>query len=397
MNYLTLTTLFNRTAWADTLLPVLLLIFACVGQTYANPILVQQRVSLLNTNIDDARNTAVEAAIKSVLLRTGGSVQANAQISNGIVQQDTFNIAHQGKLQSATILHEVHTQDELIVDINVELIDMRPRCEMTPNQRKSVTSSFYFADLHSSQENDMQDLALWIPTKIQQYFALEHSTLAISHIDSTPWYPGLRSSPTASIELGKKFNAQYIISGQIDDISTQRTYPKAYAFWQKEKAQRQFAARVAVYDTFTGTRIFDRGYQFATQWHDPLTASTNIRSRQFTQSPYGSKIMATIAQIQQDIEHHIQCAPQRARVIGIDQQTVIIDIGEQQGVNTDTLFALSQYSEQLGAQGTNIRITTPHQAHFEVVSIMSSTTVIKRTTGMLTQNIQHHDWVTVLP
>ena len=377
-------------------LPLICMLVALSGQLYANTHIVTTSVNMADMGYETAKEMAIKQAIQKVLFAQGGQFAASTKITNGIVNNQQLTLNHHGQLTSANIISEHRHDGFLTVEVAVDLAQNKGACQTQPNSINTVMSEFTFASPEHAQDNQIQALARFLPTQLAYISQKQQSLLDISYISNDTWFTGLQQHAKASIQLGLQHNAPYIIVGQIDDASTQRTFPTTYAFWKTPQAQRQMALRLHVYDTFTGDKVMDKGYHFTSQWPFTMEEAISLTSARFLQSEFAQRINELIIQAHHDVQSTIACREKRARIIAIDKQRIVINVGTNQGIHEQSTFALIQQKQQLDAQGNNVLLTQPLDTQLNVVATMPNSSVIVSEDTWITQNIQPNDWVVIL-
>lgn len=378
------------------LMPLFCLFIAVQGQAHASAHRVTKMMDLTQMDYATAREMAIKQAIQSVLLQHGGRVDATIEVVDGVVRNKHLIIAHQGVLRAANVLTETRQEQQLHLDIEVIINDVTQQCHAIPGSIDIVTSDMPFLAIQDAQDNQLHDLSQYLPKRLAHMIKQQGSALRIAKIAPEPWYQALKQNPKDSIMLGLTHNASYILVGQIDDAATSRRFPSEYAFWQKPTAQRNLALRFHVYDTFTGEQVFNRGYQFTAQWPFAFDEIVNVHTRAFAESQYAQHIYTLLLQVQQDIASDLTCRIKRGRIVGIDKQQLIINLGENQGINPATKFALIQQKQHLSGVGSNIVLSQPTETYFNIVYTQPDVSVIQAEDTFLSHNIQTNDWVVVV-
>ena len=375
------------------LMPLFFLCIAVHGQTYASTYRVTKVMDLSKMDYASAKEMAIKQSIQSVLLQQGGRVDAYTEVVDGVVRTKQMKMSHHRVLQAANVLTETRQGEELHLDIEVRIHNTSEQCQAARSSLDILTSDMPFLTIQDAQDNQLHGLSQYLPQRIAHTIKQQGSALNIVDIVPEPWYQGLHDSHNKSIALGTNYNAPYIMVGQIDDASTTRHFPTEYAFWKEQTAQRHLALRFHVYDTFTGERVFNRGYQFTTPWPFAFNHTVDLHTREFAQTQYAQHIHTLLLEVQQDISNQLACRHKRARIIAMNKQQLIINMGENQGITTATKFALIQQKQHLSGNGINIVLTQPTDTYFNIVSTQLDISIIQAEEIMLTQHIQTNDWV----
>ena len=162
---------------------------------------------------------------------------------------------------------------------------------------------------------------------------LDQDSMSFVSVGNTR-YPVNNDDPEMIKMLAQDTNAQYLIGGEITDLTatiTQRTF-------RDDIINRQFALEVKVYDGKTGHEIFKRNYRQIANWPFAKTSHVDTKSGRFWASAYGEMLLRVSRQIMLDLETELSCKITLPEVVRVYNDTVTMDLGRIHGVEVgDTL------------------------------------------------------------
>ena len=147
---------------------------------------------------------------------------------------------------------------------------------------------------------------------------------------------------TSMLSTIGQLDVNYVISGVIRDISMidPRTHAETDYFldlynkldYKSKRHLRNFEIDLFIHDGFSGHLISQKHYQTMGLWNLDRTISTGFATGQFTKQDYGQKVKTLISKISKELTTDLQCEPFTARITRINDRTVWVNAGKQQGL-----------------------------------------------------------------
>jgi hypothetical protein len=129
--------------------------------------------------------------------------------------------------------------------------------------------------------------------------------------------------------LAEDNDAQYLISGEITDISA--TIDDHIL--QLNTINRQFAISLDIMDGKTGEIIYQNSYRDIGLWPFARTSNVDTKTARFWVSPYGQSIQRVTQNMMLDIESALSCRASLPEIINIHQGVAQINVGRIHGVH----------------------------------------------------------------
>jgi hypothetical protein len=138
-------------------------------------------------------------------------------------------------------------------------------------------------------------------------------------------------------EIAERYDAQYLISGALNDISLSRMNadPDSY-----HNVVRNFSVTFSLFDGITGNKIKSYSYKESSPWPFGYRLNLKFNDASLSNSAFGSHIFQILMRSIEDISSDIKCARLRARVIESRADSLMISAGTIQGVNVGDSFVL---------------------------------------------------------
>lgn len=161
---------------------------------------------------------------------------------------------------------------------------------------------------------------------LQRQIQRKSQSFVVSGITQVPIRPG---QPTVMTMLAEDNDAQYIVNGQITDL----TSTLDQKFIKDDQVNRQFAATLQVMDGKTGDILFQNNYREIAEWPFAKTSQVDTKSARFWQSTYGQAVQRISRNMMLDLETALSCRTSLPEVINVHNNTVQINAGRIHGVN----------------------------------------------------------------
>lgn len=151
-----------------------------------------------------------------------------------------------------------------------------------------------------------------------------HSFISVGTTD----YEIDKNYPTRLKMIAEDNNAQYIIAGNITDLTATIAADSS----GDEVVNRQFAMDLSVFDGETGNTIMNRNYREIARWPFPRTSQVDTQSARFWASTYGEMLLRLSRHVMLDLESELSCKITLPEVISKSDQIVMMNLGRIHGV-----------------------------------------------------------------
>ena len=95
-----------------------------------------------NGNRQLARQKATQEAIQQALLFAGASVRSVQKMTNGLLQDDSFEVRSGGEVNSLELIDEIYSGGYVTVSIRADIFPQETQCKSS-DYHKSVSTAWY--------------------------------------------------------------------------------------------------------------------------------------------------------------------------------------------------------------------------------------------------------------
>ncbi|WP_448563657.1 flagellar assembly protein T N-terminal domain-containing protein [Thalassotalea ganghwensis] len=301
------------------------------------------------TNGDEklARTKAMENALKKALLVAGASVSSVQQVVNGLITQDEINIRATGSVNSLELVSEQYHDDMISVTIRADIFPQENQCfaadykkailltkaKLKERQQANI-GGIYALDTKVIKElaNKLTQEGLYLHTKL----SLKSST-AFSRLNNSLNQEEIKSLTMA---LASATDSQYVMYSEINDVSLAHDENNSWQFWQHDIYDRHFDLSIYIYNGADGELVFDKTYRGSAPWQFNQREQIDVNSMAFWQSEYGTMIDRVLTQTITDIDENMMCQPTQGKIVRLNGNEVMINLGSRHGVKVGDEFTL---------------------------------------------------------
>ncbi|MGB2741592.1 MAG: flagellar assembly protein T N-terminal domain-containing protein [Cognaticolwellia sp.] len=318
------------------------------GQWYES----QGVATIRNNDSKAAKTQAVQNALKKALLVAGASVSSVQQVVNGLLTQDEISIRASGSVNSLELISESYNDDFVSVVIRADIFPQEKKC-FAADYKKSMLltrsniihreqasiGSIYSLDkaLVKQLANKIQQQGIYLDTKL----ALQTKT-EFSRFNQSLQTQNLKN---LTMSLANITDSQYVLFSEIQDLSMANSENNSWQFWQTDVYQRQFNIALYIHDGATGERILDKHYQSSAPWSFDQRKQVDVTTHSFWQSEYGQQIGLTLDNMVSDIDENMMCQPTQGRIVQVQGNTLIFNLGKRHGVKVGDEFSLLHFNK----------------------------------------------------
>ena len=274
------------------------------------------------------RNDAVNDAIRNVMLQAGADVKIEQNYKNGVLQSDNVNIMSRSPIKKLVVMSEQTTFSKVTVTIKA-FIDERfakARCSGAAVHKAVLPVSFRFADSQAYQgsigiEGISKELDKLVMENLYNTSSFVTRPLVRANLNTSN-SPNMSNAFQVSnlSSLADRYGSQYIILGTINSVSTSEV----------------------------GNNV--------------LTKLMYVPTRTI-------RVYGLAAEVSKDLVAELQCKPANAKIIDLDGDDVVINVGRENGISPNMKFTLVQAASMSGPNGDNYSAYEKSNSVYKVVSV----------------------------
>ena len=375
---------------------LILLIFSLLSlPTQAEWIEASGEAAIVNGNIAQAREEAINQAVSYATLNAGIRISSEQQTTNGNLTQNKFALNRYAQASSIQLINERIQGNKINVSLRIDLNDEQtPQCPnahlkaaiLIPQSQIKDRAQLRYGQLSGFEEVISEKLG----NIIEDYSATSFSHIhAKERLDITPALVDVRGYRLPSW-LSEITDSQYILQPQIIDISVDPVQTTFLGLWN-EAPTRQFHLKLSLYHGISGEEVWSKSYSASALWEFEEQAIVTPNSDRFWRSSYGKSISQLMQQATQDLDSALNCRPLLGQVVSRQADRIIINLGRKHGIRAGDKFQvvlqqnLPDRLNEMRAIATKSRATVK----IEQVSEESATAVLEDQNA--TYNVQIND------
>lgn len=322
------------------------------------------------------RNDAVNDAIRNVMLQVGADVKIEQNYKNGVLQSDNVNIMSRSPIKKLVVMSEQTTFSKVTVTIKA-FIDERfakARCSGAAVHKAVLPVSFRFADSQAYQgsigiEGISKELDKLVMENLYNTSSFVTRPLVRANLNTSN-SPNMSNAFQVSnlSSLADRYGSQYIILGTINSVSTSEVGNNVLTKLMYVPT-RTINFDIDVYDAINEQIIFHRNYTAEADWPFKQSEYIDLRSDRFKSSEYGQRVYGLAAEVSKDLVAELQCKPANAKIIDLDGDDVVINVGRENGISPNMKFTLVQAASMSGPNGDNYSAYEKSNSVYKVVSV----------------------------
>ena len=370
-------------------------LFTCLcGQSYAAWFETQGQAAVLNGNKVQAKQQATQEALRQAMLFAGASVTSVQQLTNGLLNSERMEISASGEVKELQLVSETWHDDFVTVRVRADIFPTDQHCASAGYTKTIATSYFPVMERQHTQDGQIQEIGQQLAQKLQYAFDTTAQYGVISTIEPYTVRWQARQVRAQATALAAQTQAQFVLTGVIEDISVHRPQHSALAFWRDNAPTRSFRFKTELIDGVNGAPVFSKTYSMSAAWEFDKFAQLDASTHAFWQSAFGQSLQEQIQQMQSDIDLSLACVPATGRVIQVvANNSLSVSLGRQHGVMVGDELALYQIQEVNNPRGETFLQYRIHPVTVTVVEAYADNALVTASDDSLLGNIQPNDFV----
>jgi hypothetical protein len=359
----------------------------------------QGHASLDKDNIEIARTKAVENALKKALLVAGASVSSVQQVVNGLLTQDRINIRASGSVNAIELISELQSDKLITVTIRADIFPQEKKC-FAINFRKSVLlTTSTLINREQANIGKIYSLGSAMTQQLQKHLTKTSTFIHSSSIfKNKTTFSRLNNSleqekiKDLALSLSSTTDSQYIIFSEIHDISFEDQVTNSWQFWQQNIHPRILSFSLYIYSGFSGELIWQGDYQDSAPWTFNKRKVIDVNSSMFWQSEYGHMITKQLEKATKNIDENVMCEPSKGKILQIDGNQIVINLGRNHGVKIGDEFTLLHSTYFTSNTGKNYSGFNVSPYKVKITQLTKTTAIARTENNSLLGNIQINDF-----
>lgn len=354
--------------------------------------------SIINNDIEQAREKAVKKAVKDALLFSGGAIASLQQVNQGVLVEDKLILNSSGEIQALQIIEETRKENLLSVKIKVNIAAQPNQCLGSQFPKSIVISRFAMKVPAQTVDGQIYDLNKKVSETLFKQLSLSPNQFNVRRYINKPLKLGEKYNNKNLVNtlasLSTETDSQFVIYGEVNDLSVKFKDKLSLSYWLTNP-DRHFYMTVYLYDALQGELVFSKQYRQKTTWEYGKEELVDLNSKLFWEQDYGKAILSSLDEVNTDISLAIQCAIPSARIVQVESNHVHINLGKKNGLQPGTLINLSYTSNFKDQFGIERRAKSISQQPMKVIEVHKHNAILETLDEFPLTNIQINDIATI--
>lgn len=306
---------------------LLLLISALLAFSplHARVVEAEGSASLEGTTPGQAREMALQQAIRQALVQVAAYVDTATMISESELVIDSGSVSAAGLVKDVVVLEEGAANKLYTVRIRAQVVEERLREPSNAARYRKKVAVTQFQVIDRAQVHDLPAIERTLPRELLRR---AENTGAVLAVDATEYlidprgrqaYGGIDSSMQENItRIAREVDAQFLVSGVIRDLGERR--------WLLLKS-RQVEIDLELYDGVSGALIARRRINDSVRGGEAFTARAVFGSADFLRTTYGMVLDHVLDDLATGLVDDLNQLPFTARVIRSEGRKVYFNAG----------------------------------------------------------------------
>ncbi|GAA0537583.1 flagellar assembly protein FlgT [Rheinheimera aquimaris] len=316
-------------------------------------------------DVEQARQQAIDDAVKRAALAAGASVRSTQVVLNGVLQQEQLGVSSQGEIKQLQLITEQQQDDLITVTLRLDIEAQGSSCEGNIYRKPLLLSQ---VQLHARQDaiyGQLFELGADVTNQLKLHMQ-DYSPAALVK----PMQQSVTAQQLVYPDTDRMFRQgnQYILLAQINDLSLGQSTNR---FWQQSQKERFFSLQVNLYDLFEQHLVFQQEYRTSASWPYESKSTPASHSQAFWQMPYGQKIDHLLSAVAEDVQRQLQCEPLLSSIRQVKDNQVMLEIGKIHGLQPGDelqLFQLQRHPTSPGIkrlikEAVSLKVTDLSEQH----------------------------------
>ncbi|MBC7002004.1 flagella assembly protein FlgT [Photobacterium sp. BZF1] len=280
-----------------------------------------------------ARQSALEDAVLQVIRYSGADLSSFNRIKPYLKNsQDTYQFSG-SELRQITVTKSKKRSGSLYLTAQIEVFPSARTCHKVQYKKGLLLGEFNIRSPQHASLGGVYQLGNNFTSVLKRQLETRSQSFVVSGTTRVQINPGY---PSQMVMLAEDNDAQYIISGQITDL----TSTLDQKLLRSDKINRQFAAELQLMDGKTGEILMQNQYREVANWPFSRTSQVDTSSARFWQSAYGQAVQRVSQNMMLDLESSLACRTNLPEVVRHHGNTVHINQGRKHGVKQGDQLAL---------------------------------------------------------
>ncbi|MGF1691142.1 flagellar assembly protein FlgT [Photobacterium kagoshimensis] len=326
-----------------TLALYLFMLLAVPSQALAAWLEVTGQAKILESD-KAARNNALEDAVYQAILYSGADASSFSHLRPYLSQERSEYQFSGNEVRNVSIVKAKKSGGNYYVTARIDIYPSANTCHKIQYKKAILISGFTLTAPQHAALGGIYQIGDDFSVMLQRQIERKSQSFVVSGITRVPFRI---DQPNTLTMLAEDYDAQYLISGEITDL----TSTVDEKLLQDDQYNRQFAVTLEVINGKTGEMILQKNYREIAQWPFSRISQVDTKSARFWQSGYGQAVQRTSRNMMLDLETTLACRSSLPEVINVFNDKVQTNVGRIHGVKQGDQLRLWHNAAFIDQQG----------------------------------------------
>lgn len=292
----------------------------------------------------NARANALEDAVYQAMAHAGADIASFSHLKPYLATTRKEYQFSGNEVRHIVVLNSGQQSGKYYLTARIDIYPSANTCHKVQYKKGVLLSNFSIMAPQHAAMGGIYQLGNDFTALVQRQIARHSQSFVVSGTTRVALNPG---QPAAMMMLADDNDAQYIISGQITDLTSTLEQKRFNA----DQINRQFAATLEIMDGKTGEILLQKNYREVAQWPFARASHVDTQSARFWQSPYGQAVQRVSRNMMLDLESSLSCRTSLPEVVNVYGNNVQVNVGRIHGVKRGDQLALWHSAGFIDQQG----------------------------------------------
>ncbi|UXI00611.1 flagellar assembly protein FlgT [Photobacterium sp. TY1-4] len=292
----------------------------------------------------NARTNALEDAVYQAMAHAGADIASFSHLKPYLSSARTEYQFSGNEVRHIVVLKSGQQSGKYYLTARIDIYPSANTCHKVQYKKGVLLSNFSLISPQHAALGGIYQLGNDFTVLLQRQITRHSQSFVVSGATRVAVNPG---QPSAMMMLAEDNDAQYIISGQITDLTSTLEQNR----FSDDQVNRQFAATMEIMDGKTGEMLLQKNYREIAQWPFARTSHVDTQSARFWQSPFGQAVQRVSRNMMLDLENALSCRTSLPEVVNVFGTNVQVNVGRIHGVKRGDQLALWHSAGFIDQQG----------------------------------------------
>ncbi|MGF1699334.1 flagellar assembly protein FlgT [Photobacterium makurazakiensis] len=291
-----------------------------------------------------ARKNALEDAVFQAMSYAGADISSFSHLQPYLATERSEYQFSGNEVRHVMVLKTQKRSGKVYLTARIDVYPSAKTCHKVQYKKGLLLGEFAISYPQHASLGGVYQLGESFTSILKRQIERNSQSFVVSNTTRVPISAG---QPSMMTMLAEDNDAQYIISGEITDL----TSTLDQKFLRSDQINRQFAANIQIMDGKTGEMLMQNNYREVAEWPFSRVSKLDTTSARFWQSSYGQAVQRVSRNMMLDLESTLSCKASLPEVVNTHGNMVQVNVGRIHGVESGDRLALWHSAGFIDQQG----------------------------------------------